>query len=214
MAGKHVESRKRIKLSTVLVIAAALALVTAIGGTMAWLTTHSEGLTNTFTPATISGEVKETFNSPFDTKSNVYIQNTSDVPVYVRVALVPTWVMQENDKYVPVAEPVEDADVTIDNENWKNFVPKNSDWIKGRDGYYYYTKPLAANGVKDSNDRALDTTDNLFDKAIARQKDGYHMNLQVLLQMIQAEPADAVKDAWKAGVSDVSNGSLTIKAGN
>ena len=211
MAGKHMESRKRIKLSTVLVIAAALALVTAIGGTMAWLTTHSDGLTNTFTPAKIEGEVKETFKSPFDTKSNVYIQNTSDVPVYVRVALVPTWVMQENDKYVPVAEPVEDADVTIDNENWKNFVPKNSDWIKGRDGYYYYTKPLAANGVKDSNDRALDTTDNLFDKAIARQKDGYHMNLQVLLQMIQAEPDNAVLDAWKTGVSGANNGSLTIK---
>lgn len=211
MAGKHMESRKRIKLSTVLVIAAALALVTAIGGTMAWLTTHSEGLTNTFTPAKIEGKVKETFNSPFNTKNNVYIQNTSDVPVYVRVALVPTWVMQENDKYVPVAEPVEDADVTIDNENWKNFVPKNSDWIKGRDGYYYYTKPLAANGVKDSNDRALDTTDNLFDKAIARQKDGYHMNLQVLLQMIQAEPDNAVLDAWKTGVSGANNGSLTIK---
>lgn len=206
------ESRKRIKLSTVLVIAAALALVTAIGGTMAWLTTHSEGLTNTFTPAKIEGKVKETFNSPFNTKNNVYIQNTSDVPVYVRVALVPTWTKAETvenvTKYVPVAEPIGNADVIIDEQNWKNFVPKNSDWIKCGDGYYYYTKPLAA---KDSDG---DMTSNLFNAATSVTKDGYHMNLQVLLQMIQAEPADAVKDAWKAGVSDVNNGSLTIKAGN
>ena len=185
-------------------IAAALALVTAIGGTMAWLTTHSDGLTNTFTPAMISGEVKETFEDPFDTKRNVYIKNTSDVPVYVRVALVPTWVMQENDKYVPVAEPVEDADVTIDNENWKNFVPKNSDWIKGGDGYYYYTKPLAA---KDSDG---DMTSNLFNAATSVTKDGYHMNLQVLLQMIQAAPDNAVESAW--GVTVNADG--TIKVNN
>lgn len=214
MAGKHVESRKRIKLSTVLVIAAALALVTAIGGTMAWLTTHSEGLTNTFTPATVSGNILEGENGyTFDgnTKESVRIENTSDVPVYVRVALVPTWVMKENDKYVPVAEPVTGTDVSIDGVNWDNFKPTDSNWVQGNDGYYYYTKPLAANGVKDSNDRALDTTDNLFDKAIARQKDGYHMNLQVLLQMIQAEPDNAVLDAWKTGVSGANNGSLTIK---
>ena len=211
MAGKHVESRKRIKLSTVLVIAAALALVTAIGGTMAWLTTHSEGLTNTFTPATISGNILEGENGyTFDgnTKESVRIENTSDVPVYVRVALVPTWVMKENDKYVPVAEPVTGTDVSIDGVNWDNFKPTDSNWVQGNDGYYYYTKPLAA---KDSDGS---TTPNLFNVANAVPKDGYHMNLQVLLQMIQAEPADAVKDAWKAGVSDVSNGSLTIKAGN
>ena len=211
MAGKHVESRKRIKLSTVLVIAAALALVTAIGGTMAWLTTHSEGLTNTFTPATVSGNILEGENGyTFDgnTKESVRIENTSDVPVYVRVALVPTWVMKENDKYVPVAEPVTGTDVSIDGVNWDNFKPTDSNWVQGNDGYYYYTKPLAA---KDSDGS---TTPNLFNVANAVPKDGYHMNLQVLLQMIQAEPADAVKDAWKAGVSDVSNGSLTIKAGN
>lgn len=202
MAGKHMESRKRIKLSTVLVIAAALALVTAIGGTMAWLTTHSEGLTNTFTPAKIEGKVKETFENPFDTKSNVYIQNTSDVPVYVRVALVPTWVMEENNKFVPVAEPVGNDDVIIDTKEWKSFVPAaDSNWVQGNDGYYYYTKPLAA---KDSDGS---TTPYLFNVANAVPKDGYHMNLQVLLQMIQAEPASAVTQAW--GVTVDADGNIS-----
>ena len=203
MAGKHVESRKRIKLSTVLVIAAALALVTAIGGTMAWLTTHSEGLTNTFTPAKIEGEVKETFNSPFNTKNNVYIQNTSDVPVYVRVALVPTWTKAETvenvTKYVPVAEPVGNDDVIIDNQNWGSFVPAaNSNWVKGTDGYYYYTTPVAAGA----------TTNPLFAEAIVKAGQtpaGCTMNLQVLLQMIQAEPDNAVESAW--GVNPTTLGS-------
>lgn len=204
MAGKHMESRKRIKLSTVLVIAAALALVTAIGGTMAWLTTHSEGLTNTFTPATISGEVKETFNNPFNTKNNVYIQNTSDVPVYVRVALVPTWVMEENNKFVPVAEPVGNDDVIIDTKEWKSFVPAaDSNWVKGNDGYYYYKKPLAAANKTDDTD----LTENLFNTAEAKENDPYHMNLQVLLQMIQAEPASAVTQAW--GVSVNADGTIS-----
>lgn len=204
MAGKHMESRKRIKLSTVLVIAAALALVTAIGGTMAWLTTHSEGLTNTFTPATISGEVKETFNNPFNTKNNVYIQNTSDVPVYVRVALVPTWVMEENNKFVPVAEPVGNDDVIIDTKEWKSFVPAaDSNWVKGNDGYYYYKKPLAAADKTDDTD----LTENLFNTAEAKENDLYHMNLQVLLQMIQAEPASAVTQAW--GVTVNADGTIS-----
>lgn len=204
MAGKHMESRKRIKLSTVLVIAAALALVTAIGGTMAWLTTHSEGLTNTFTPATISDEVKETFNNPFNTKNNVYIQNTSDVPVYVRVALVPTWVMEENNKFVPVAEPVGNDDVIIDTKEWKSFVPAaDSNWVKGNDGYYYYKKPLAAADKTDDTD----LTENLFNTAEAKENDLYHMNLQVLLQMIQAEPASAVTQAW--GVTVNADGTIS-----
>ena len=205
MAGKHMESRKRIKLSTVLVIAAALALVTAIGGTMAWLTTHSEGLTNTFTPADIKGTIVEDFSDK-TTKKDVKIQNDSDVPVYVRVALVPTWTKAETvenvTKYVPVAEPVGNDDVIIDDQNWGSFVPAaDSNWVKGNDGYYYYTKPLAA---KDSDGS---TTPYLFNVANAVPKDGYHMNLQVLLQMIQAEPASAVTQAW--GVTVNADGTIS-----
>lgn len=210
MVGKHMESRKRIKLSTVLVIAAALALVTAIGGTMAWLTTHSEGLTNTFTPATISGNILEGENGfTFDgnTKESVRIKNTSDVPVYVRVALVPTWV---NAAQEPVAEPCSLNDLLIKptasaaGVSGEIFTPDSSSgWVKGADGYYYYTTPVAAGT----------TTNPLFAEATVKANKtpaGCTMNLQVLLQMIQAEPASAVMDAW--GVSVNADG--TIKVNN
>ena len=194
MAGKHMESRKRIKLSTVLVIAAALALVTAIGGTMAWLTTQSEGLTNTFTPAKIEGKVKETFNSPFNTKNNVYIQNTSDVPVYVRVALVPTWV---NAAQEPMAEPcsLDDLDIT-----WGD--NKETDWFV-KDGYYYYKTPVSADG---ETSVLIQSATVKADKTPA----GCNMNLQVLLQMIQAEGVNAggkkpVELAWDVTVNADGN---------
>lgn len=204
MAGKHMESRKRIKLSTVLVIVAALALVTAIGGTMAWLTTHSEGLTNTFTPADIKGTIVEDFSDK-TTKKDVKIQNDSDVPVYVRVALVPTWTkvetIENETKYVPVAEPVGNDDVIIDTKGWKSFVPAaDSNWVKGTDGYYYYTTPVAAGA----------TTNPLFAEATVKAGQtpaGCTMNLQVLLQMIQAEPDNAVESAW--GVTVNADGTIS-----
>lgn len=208
MAGKHMESRKRIKLSTVLVIAAALALVTAIGGTMAWLTTHSEGLTNTFTPADIKGTIVENFDDK-TTKKDVKIQNDSDVPVYVRVALVPTWV---NAAQEPMAEPCSLNDLLIKptasaaGVSGEIFTPDSSSgWVKGADGYYYYTTPVAAGT----------TTNPLFAEATVKANKtpaGCTMNLQVLLQMIQAEGVNAegkrpVELAW--GVSVNADGTIS-----
>lgn len=202
------ESRKRIKLSTVLVIAAALALVTAIGGTMAWLTTHSEGLTNTFTPADIKGTIVENFGDK-TTKKDVKIQNDSDVPVYVRVALVPTWV---NAAQEPMAEPCSMNDLLIKptasaaGVSGEIFTPDSSSgWVKGADGYYYYTTPVAAGA----------TTNPLFAEATVKADKtpaGCTMNLQVLLQMIQAEGVDEndkkpVELAW--GVSVNADGTIS-----
>lgn len=206
MAGKHMESRKRIKLSTVLVIAAALALVTAIGGTMAWLTTHSEGLTNTFTPADIKGTIVEDFSDK-TTKKDVKIQNDSDVPVYVRVALVPTWV---NAAQEPMAEPCSLNDLLIKptasaaGVSGEIFTPDSSSgWVKGADGYYYYTTPVAAGT----------TTNPFFAEATVKANKtpaGCTMNLQVLLQMIQAEGVNAegkrpVELAWDVTVNAGGN---------
>ena len=190
MAGKHISPKKRHWAPFVVVLAVA-ALVATIGGTMAWLTTHSEGLTNTFAPAKIEGEVKETFNSPFNTKNNVYIQNTSDVPVYVRVALVPTWV---NAAQEPMAEPcsLDDLDIT-----WGD--NKETDWFV-KDGYYYYKTPVSADG---ETSVLIQSATVKADKTPA----GCTMNLQVLLQMIQAEPASAVTQAW--GVTVNADGTIS-----
>ena len=193
MAGKRISPKKRHWAPFVVILAVA-ALVATIGGTMAWLTDDTDGgITNTFTPAKIYAEVQESFDGT--TKSDVKVYNgytdeknnkhNSDAPVYIRVALVPSW---EDSAGNIVAVPADLDDLVIE---W------GTGWhLRDADGYYYYTQKVAAGGA----------TNNLIESATVNHKSpgyaaGYHMNLQILAQAIQAEGVDdnndkAVLDAW------------------
>ena len=185
MAGKRISPKKRHWAPFVVILAVA-ALVATIGGTMAWLTASPNGLTNTFTPAKIYAEVQESFNGT--TKSNVKVYNgytdennnkhNSDAPVYIRVALVPTW---QDDSNTAVAIPASLSDLNITFGSDK--------WVLSSDGYYYYTEKVAAGGATE----AL-ITSAVVNADSAGYQAGYHMNLQVLAQNIQAEPDEAVRD--------------------
>ena len=76
----------------------------------------------------------------------------------------------------------------------------NSDWFE-KDGIYYYTKPVAPTGQ----------TSNLLDGNPIKQPegapDGYHLEVTVLAESIQAAPSKAVPDSW--GVRVDNNGYLT-----
>ena len=185
MAGKRI-SPKKSHWAPFVVILAVAALVATIGGTMAWLTDDSSGLTNTFTPANIYAEVQEIFDGT--TKSDVKVyngytdknkQHDSDAPVYIRVALVPTWKDAAGNV---VAVPASLGDLNI---TW------GSGWYKHTDGYYYYTSVVPAGGE----------TTNLIESAKVMTENGYQMDLQILAQAIQAEGVNsdemkAVVDAW------------------
>lgn len=85
--------------------------------------------------------------------------------------------------------PVEGVDYTVD---WSD-----SSWIKGTDGYWYYAQAVAPDAL----------TAVLTDTATAvSAPDGYRLHLQILATAIQAQPANAVQEAW--GVT-LSNGTLT-----
>ena len=70
-----------------------------------------------------------------------------------------------------------------------------------KDGIYYYTKPVAPTGQ----------TSNLLDGNPIKQPegapDGYHLEVTVLAESIQAAPSKAVTDSW--GVRVDNNGYLT-----
>ena len=74
------------KRSLVLVVSVLVLLLAVAGGTLAWLTANTGPVVNTFTPAQVSCKVTEDFNGT--TKSNVNVENTSDIPAYIRVKLV------------------------------------------------------------------------------------------------------------------------------
>ena len=70
---------------------------------------------------------------------------------------------------------------------------KNSDWFV-KDGIYYYKTPVAPN----------DKTSNLLNGNPIKQPegapDGYHLEVTVLAESIQAAPSKAVTDSWRVDV--------------
>lgn len=153
----------------------------AANGTVAWLF-HSKALTNTFTPAKVTGTVVETFDKK--NKENVKVQNTSDIPVYIRVALVPTWKDGTN------------ATALKTEGTYTMNLGTSNKWIKGSDGFYYYKEPVA---VKAETDILIQYCSPKT--TLGEDYQGKQFELDVIANLIQADPIDAVKDAWGVRVS-------------
>ena len=166
---------RRTAKSSALIIALALILVLAVGGTVAYIFTQTDPVINTFTPTEAKITVDEETNSNQKTSITV-VNNSTGVPVYIRVALVAN--MIDKDENVTGAASV--PTFTL-----------GKDWIKGSDGYYYYTEPVPVGG----------STGNLLEKAMTLDE---NMQVVVLADAIQAEPTTAVTQAW--GVTVDSNG--------
>ena len=162
--------------SSALIIALALILVLAVGGTVAYIFTHTGPVINTFTPADAKITVDEQTSDNQKTSITV-VNNSTGVPVYIRVALVAN--MIDEDKNVTDAASV--PTFTL-----------GENWIKGSDGYYYYTEPVPVG----------ESTGNLLEKAMTLDE---NMQVVVLADAIQAMPKQAVIDAWGQTIADQLN---------
>lgn len=179
------------KRSLVLVVSV-LALVLAVaGGTLAWLVANSGPVTNTFTPATVSCEVEETFKN--NVKSNVNVKNTSNIDAYLRVKLV-TYRVNGADQHIGGTAEI------------LTFTP-GENWVK-HDGFYYYTKPVAPNTVPEN---PLIGTPGITLSEYT-DVDGGKQVIEVMAEAIQSQPETAVGEAW--GVK-IAPGSVTAyQSGN
>lgn len=158
-------------------------LCCAVAGTVAYLVTSTGPVTNTFTPAEVTTEVKETFNGA--TKSNVKIKNTGNIKAYIRAAVIVNWVNDAGEIYgtAPVAS-TEDAsgDYTISYDE--------TDWFKSSDGYYYCKTAIEPKEL---------TPVLIKSCAPAGQAPaGYTLQVTILADGIQSEPDKAVNEAWPA----------------
>ena len=72
-----------------LVICLILLLMISVGGTIAFVVTHTSEIRNTFTESVVKCEVDETFKD--NVKSNVSIKNTGDTTAYIRAFVNVTW---------------------------------------------------------------------------------------------------------------------------
>ncbi len=174
--------KKRIR-NVLTAVAIALILCGAIGGTAAYLN-GTFGLANIFACGTVTPEVVETFDGRV--KTDVAVQNNGNVPIYARCRV--TIYKERADGSISDQIPTLGTDYTIAYP-----ANLNADWIL-IDGIYYYKNAIPA-GEK---------TANLIDRCELLQKG---VVVDIAVQSIQSQPADAVQEAWKVVEAD-KNGNL------
>lgn len=166
---------------TALILSLCLIFALAVGTTFALLKANTDPVENTFTAAKSGTDIVEELDG--NQKKSIAVKNTGTAVSYVRVKLVMNWVDESGNVS---AEPV-------------NITPSITDNWFLKDGIYYYKTPVAANGK----------TENLLQTPITQgtAPEGYHLEVTVLAESIQAAPSKAVTESWGVGVD--SNGYLT-----
>ena len=178
---RHLQRRRkrRSKKTGMLFLSLLLVIGMVVGGTVAWLSTKSAPITNTFLPSHVSCSVAEEFNGT--TKSNVNVTNTSDIDAFIRVKLV-TYRVNDEEQHIGGTAEIPD------------FKP-GAGWVKNGD-YYYYTKPVAPDEQPaDALISSITLTDP-YDDA-----DGGKPVIEVMAEAIQAngvadDSTKAVVKAW------------------
>lgn len=179
-----------------LVVSIALLLCVSVGGTLAYLVMKTSSLENTFAPASVTTTVEETFEN--NKKSNVKIKNTGDTTAYIRAAVVVTW--QDAAGNVYGQRPVKGTNYT----SWT----LGTDWVEGSDGFYYYTKPVAAG---ETTATALINSISPIGNLPAT---GYFLCVEILGSGLQAEPTYVVESEWtneKAVITVGNDGTMSVK---
>ena len=184
------------KRAILLSLSAVLIVLTAIGGTLAWLTSKPSGLVNTFEPGKVPITVHETFTQGGTTKTNVYIQNDGNIPAYIRVALVPIWRDAEGYGTGLATDGTFTWELNLTEDGWK----------EGGDGYYYYQQSVPPDDLNDITPALVETCSPK--QGLDEAYKGKYFELQVLAQSIQADgmnaagAVDAFDKALKATATD------------
>lgn len=177
-------ARKRTLARPVLLaLSLVLVLGLSVGGTLAYLVTNTDPVTNTFTPGKLDTPPKENFEN--DVKSDVVVTNSNDsaVTAYVRATWTINWVVGKGENAQIVA-PAKAGEYEID------VAGNGSGWSQGSDGFYYWHEPVVPGGQTGALIESL-TANN----GAAPDVDGVHLQATIITQTIQAEPEQARIDA-------------------
>ena len=178
--------------SKALIAAALIALIltASIGGTIAYLTTHTGPVENTFTAPTTDVDITDEVEG--EVKKDVVITNKSSYPVYIRVAIVANWRDAAGNIVAPWMNTASEGEFAgLPGEYW----------VKYGD-YYYYTLPVAAGQTTGA---PLFTSYTIGTKPNdAEGNQAAYLEMDLLVQAVQAEPADAAKELWGVAISQDS----------
>ena len=175
-----------------MVLSVVLLLGVAIGGTIAWLSTKTTPVTNTFTPAEVNCKVEEDFDENTGVKTNVNVKNNGNIDVYIRVKLV---TYRTNDAGQHIGGTAELPKFNL-GKNWVEYGE-----------YYYYTLPVAPDEKPVAN-----LAEKMTLKSSYKDADGGKQALDVMAEAIQSEPEKAVGEAWSVTITP--NSVKPYKTGN
>lgn len=204
--GRYSSGRYRIPVrSLILLLTLVLLIGSGIGMTVGFLSTRTEPVQNDFTYGKVSCEVLETFDKENNRyiKRDVRIKNTGNTSAYIRVLLVFTWKDKDGNVYVNKPQINKDYQINPDlSKGWSIY--QNSIGTFS----YYYKYPVAAG----------EATPNLIDSlrqtpgVVGPENGKYALSVEIVADAVQAEPADAVTNAWD-GATVGEDGALTITGG-
>ena len=181
--------KKMTKKFWAVLVSLLLICAVGLGGTIAFLATDSNTVTNTFVTPKSDITVDEDFDGKV--KSEVSVKNDSEYPVYIRAKVVVNWATEAGD--ILGDAPVLDEDYTLT-------LAEKTGWFLDEDGYYYYSAKVAEGA----------NTDILISECqpvAGKTPEGYHLQVEILAESIQAIPDRAVVDAW--GVTVADNGTIS-----
>jgi len=170
-----------LKRSKFLLAALALLFITAIGvgTTIAFLTKETGPLINKFVPGEVTTAVVETFEN--NIKENVMIENTGNVPAYIRAAVLINWVDSEGNISGKALQSGEDYSMVF---------PDGTDWfVQG--GFYYFKSSVGPGAM---------TSDLISSIEPLKNKEGYTLQVDILGSGIQSMPSVAVEEVWPVKV--------------
>ena len=186
--GNHLNENSKPRVRTnkaaVLIIAVLLLLGAAVGSTVAFLTTKTKPVENSFEYAKVSCEVT----------GSQEIINTGTTDAYIRATYVVNWL--NKDGTIAASVPT----------GYRYSLTENPDnvWVKGNDGYFYYRTPVAPGN---STGESLLSCTPYYPEGVDPQ---YILSVEILATAVQSTPAKAVADAWGDGFGIDTNGNLTV----
>lgn len=200
------KSKMKTKKALALLISVLLVVGAAVGGTIAYMIDKSPKIDNVFTPSEVTTTVVENFDGKV--KENVQIQNTGDTTAWIRAAVVITWKDESGNVYgtAPVAGTDKDYTITYDLANG---------WVKGADGFYYYTKPVKS--VKE--DQKNCTTGVLIkeckplsdSEGKSTAPDGYSLRVEIIGSAIQSVPSYVFNEQWESSGLKVNSDGTALE---
>lgn len=196
--------KKYINKKSIIIASVMLLLLATVGTTLAYIFTETKPVENTFNPSKVSCAVVENKGTPVtgsvtntgDIKENVQIKNTGDTDAYIRVAVVVNWASADGSS-VWSTKPEEG-----DNSDYKIEYNLDDSWVKGSDGYWYYTKSVPPTDGSNLTDILIENATQ--NKEGPKGTDGtqYYLSIEIVASAIQSTPETVVAEQWGVTVND------------